>query len=119
MQPLIERTNDMTVVTLTGDRLDSNNTAELKRDLASLLETNSVVVFDLNRLQFVDSSGLGAILTCLRELNAHGGKLALCAMSKQVRALFELVRMHRVLDIYDTREEALRALTRKVPDPER
>jgi anti-sigma B factor antagonist len=109
MQPIIEKIDDITVVTLAGDRLETSNTAELKRDLAVLLETERRVLFDLHRLQFVDSSGLGAILICSRELNVHGGKLVLCAMSKQVRALFELVRMHRVLDIYDTREEALRA----------
>ena len=113
MQPIVENIDDITVVTLAGDRLEASNTAELKRDLAALLETESRVVFDLSRLQFVDSSGLGTILICLRELNAHGGKLVLCAMSKQVRALFELVRMHRLLDIYDTREEALRGFSEK------
>ena len=67
------------------------------------------MVFDLSKLRFVDSSGLGAFLSCLRKLNAKGGDLKLCGMSKQVRAVFELVRMHRIFDIYGTREEAVRA----------
>jgi anti-sigma B factor antagonist len=66
-------------------------------------------VIDLSRLRFVDSSGLGAFISCLRKLNAKGGDLKLCGMSKQVRAVFELVRMHRIFDIFGTREEALRA----------
>jgi anti-sigma B factor antagonist len=66
-------------------------------------------VFDLSRLRFTDSSGLGALISCLRKVNANGGDLKLCAMSDQVRALFELVRMHKVFDIYATREEAVRA----------
>jgi len=45
-------------------------------------------------------------------LNAKGGDLKLFGMSKQVRAVFELVRMHRVFDIVDTREDALRAFER-------
>ena len=40
---------------------------------------------------------------------AKGGDLKLCAMSKQVRAVFELVRMHRIFEIYPTKEEAVRA----------
>jgi len=63
----------------------------------------------LGRLRFVDSSGLGAFISCLRKLNAKGGDLKLCGMSKQVRAVFELVRMHRIFDIFGTRDEALRA----------
>jgi anti-sigma B factor antagonist len=64
---------------------------------------------DLSHLRFVDSSGLGAMLSCLRQLNATGGDLKLCGMSKAVRAVFELVRMHRIFDIYDTRELAVSA----------
>jgi len=74
-----------------------------------LLETHSKLVIDLGRLRFVDSSGLGAFISCLRKLNAKGGDLKLCGMQKPVRAVFELVRMHRIFDIYATREEAVRA----------
>ena len=67
------------------------------------------MVIDLARLRFMDSSGLGAMLSCLRQLSAKGGDLKLCCMSKQVRAAFELVRMHRIFDIFNSREEAVRA----------
>lgn len=67
-------------------------------------------VLDMSQLQFVDSSGLGAILSCLRELNKRDGDLSLCGLTKPVRTLFELVRMHRVFEIFNTREEAIRAL---------
>jgi len=68
-------------------------------------------VLDLSRLRFVDSSGLGALLSCLRQLTGRGGDLRLSGMSKPVRALFELVRMHRIFDIYPTKEEAIKAFT--------
>jgi anti-sigma B factor antagonist len=80
-----------------------------------VLEPCSKVVFDLRQLRFVDSSGLGAILSCLRQLNAKGGDLKLCEMTKPVRALFELVRMHKIFDIYVTKEQALRALGGQSP----
>ena len=76
-----------------------------------MLEANTKLVFDLSRLRFVDSSGLGAFLSCLRHVNAKGGDLKLCGMSKPVRAVFELVRLHRIFDILGTREEAVRAFT--------
>ena len=109
MELATETIGDVTVVVLPGDQLDAGNAKEFKRDIAPLLEPCGKVVFDLCELRFVDSSGLGAILSCLRQLNAKGGDLKLCAMSKPVRALFELVRMHKIFDIYVTKQDALRA----------
>jgi anti-sigma B factor antagonist len=91
------------------DELDASNSGEFKRDIAPLLQSHTKLVLDLRQLRFVDSSGLGAMLSCLRQLSAKGGDLKLCSLSKQVRALFELVRMHRIFDIYGTKEEAVRA----------
>jgi anti-sigma B factor antagonist len=97
------------VAVIPVDELDAGNSGDLKRDIAPILESNAKVVIDLSRLRFVDSSGLGAMLSCLRQLTAKGGDLKLCGMSKQVRAAFELVRMHRIFDIFGTRDEAVRA----------
>ena len=100
---------DVTVAVVPMNELDASNSADFKRDVAPLLEATTKLVFDLSRLRFVDSSGLGAFISCLRNLNAKGGDVKLCGMSKQVRGVFELVRMHRIIDIYATKEEAVRA----------
>jgi anti-sigma B factor antagonist len=104
-----DRMGDVTVATVPLEELDASNAAEFKLDAAPLLESTTKLVFDLSRLRFVDSSGLGAFISCLRALNAKGGDVKLCGMSKQVRAVFELVRMHRIFDIYSTKEEAVHA----------
>ena len=52
---------------------------------------------------------LGAFLSCLRQLNTKGGELKLCGMSKSVYQTFELVRMHRIFDIYSCKDEAVQA----------
>jgi anti-sigma B factor antagonist len=109
MEIPVEKIGEVAVVLLPLEELDAANVGELKRDLAPVLEANAKVVFDLTQLRFLDSSGLGAFLSCLRKLNAKNGDLKICGMSKQIRAVFELVRMHRIFDIFATREEALKA----------
>lgn len=104
---------DVAVVELPIEELDAGNVADFKRDMAPVLDAHAKVALDLSRLRFLDSSGLGAFLSCLRRLNAKGGDLKLYAMSKQVRAVFELVRMHRIFEICATREDAVRAFDRK------
>ncbi len=108
--PLIaEQAGQTLVLVLPGDTLDASNSKEFKAEVAPWITPRAKVIFDMRELRFVDSSGLGAILSCLRQLNAAGGELKLCAMNKPVRALFELVRMHRVFEILNTREEAIRS----------
>ena len=109
MMVTVDRVGDVTIARVLVDELDASNATEFKRDAASLLDGTTKAVFDLSRLRFVDSSGLGAFISCLRKLNAKGGDLKLCGMSKPVRGVFELVRMHRVFDILPTRDEAVRA----------
>jgi anti-sigma B factor antagonist len=109
MDLTIEQINGVAVVVLPGKDLDAGNTEEFKSTIAPVLEAHSKMVFDLSQLRFIDSSGLGAFLSCLRQLSAKGGELKLCGMSKQVYQTFELVRMNRIFDIYSTKYEAVRA----------
>ena len=109
MELTAEKVGDVLVVGIPSDHLDASNAKEFKRAMAPLLRENTRIAFDMDELSFVDSSGLVAILGCLREVNANEGDVKLFSMAKPVRALFELVRMHRIIDILETRDEALRA----------
>jgi len=109
MELMCEHIGGITVVTLTGGQLDASTAGEFKNSMTPILAEYSQLVLDLSHLEFVDSSGLGAFLSCLRHVQAKGGDLKLCRVAKPVRALFELVRMHKIFQIFDTQEEAIRA----------
>jgi anti-sigma B factor antagonist len=109
MEIAVDKMGDVAVAELLAEELDASNAGEFKRDIAPVLDANTKLVFDLSRLRFVDSSGLGAFISCLRKVNAKGGDVKLCGMAKQVRAVFELTRMHRVFDICGTKDEAVHA----------
>ncbi|NBS94658.1 MAG: anti-sigma factor antagonist [Betaproteobacteria bacterium] len=98
---------DVLVLELLEDNLDASNVREFRDAAQSLMHEHARVVLDMAGVQFVDSSGLGALIACLRQTNARRGDFRLCAMSRTVRALFELMRMHRVFNIHDTRSEAV------------
>lgn len=109
MEMPVEKVGDIAVVTLQGEYLDASIADEFKRDMQPTLEANNKVVFDMSQLRFVDSAGIGAILSCLRRLNAKDGDLKLCGLSKSLRASFEIARMHRIIDIMDSRDDAVKA----------
>ncbi|NJD33518.1 MAG: STAS domain-containing protein [Betaproteobacteria bacterium] len=112
MQLDIEKIQDGqgAIVTIRSENLDAGNVKAFKDRMIPVLEDHQSVLLDMSGLTFVDSSGLGALLSCLRTVNNKKGQLKLFAMAKPVQALFELVRMHRIFSIYNTRDEALAAL---------
>ena len=104
----IERRPDgAQILALQASKLDMSNAAEFKRAIAPHLKAGDRIVIDMTAVDFVDSSGLGAIISCLRDLSARGGDLALCAVQRRVNALFSLVRLQRIVGIFDTADEAL------------
>ncbi|MFZ4478376.1 MAG: STAS domain-containing protein [Rhodoferax sp.] len=101
--------NDVLVIELNEENLDASNAREFRDAVQGMMHERTKVVLDMSGVKFVDSSGLGALISCLRLLNGRRGDFKLCAMSKTVRALFELMRMHRVFNIHDSRGEAVRS----------
>jgi len=97
------------VISVPGRNLDASNAASYKKAFGQARDKNLKIVVDLSAVEFVDSSGLGALLSCLRDLHTDGGDMKLFGVQKPVRVLFELVRMHRVFDIHDTCDQAIAA----------
>ncbi len=109
MQLTVDRIGQVALVTIPGPNLDAGNAESFKLVTESMMGQGGHIVLDMSELEFVDSSGLGALLSCLRRFSHFGGELRLCGLTKPVRVLFELVRMHRVFEICNDRAEALRA----------
>ena len=107
MEITVEKANDVAVVAMPVAELDAANTAEFKRDMAPVLDAHAKVVLDLTRLRFIDSSGLGVLVSGYKNAATHQGSIKLCSLQTQVKSMFELTRLHRVFDIYQTMDEAL------------
>ncbi len=95
------------VVTIPGRVIDAANAGEFKTAMNPLLSPDRKLVVNLGHLDFVDSTGLGALVSCLRKIHVVSGEIKLCGLTKPVRSLFELVRMHRVFEIFNDVDEAV------------
>jgi anti-sigma B factor antagonist len=89
--------------------LDASNSDEFKKTAAPLVQGRSRVVMDLSGIGFMDSAGLGAILSIFKKVRADGGQFRVFGLSEEVKALFELVRMQRLFEVYSDKESALAA----------
>ena len=98
--------NGILVIECLATNLDASNVHAFREAMQQLMKDQTRVILDMAQMKFVDSSGLGALIACLRDANGRKGDFRLCAMSRSVRSLFELMRMHRVFSIYETVEDA-------------
>src|SRR5688500_87961 len=109
MQLIVEKVGNVAVVLINVQQIDASNAEDFQRDMAPIyLDTNKLVL-DPSPVHFVDSRGCGAILSCLKNVTGSGGDLKLCHVGKAVRNVFELIRLHRICEILNTRDEAVNA----------
>ncbi len=107
MESTIEKVGEIAVVQVNYESLDAGSVNDFKADLEPIVQDGGLMVLDLSHTEYIDSAGLGAVVSTLKRLRGAGGDIRVCGLSKAVRALFELVRMHKLLDVYHDRDEAL------------
>jgi anti-sigma B factor antagonist len=92
-------------------RLDVNNSAQLK-DLLNELITRSRynIILDLEKTKYMDSSGLGAIVSRIADLRANGGDVCIAAARNNAAGLFRLTHLDKILHLYDTVSDARKSL---------
>lgn len=92
-------------------RLDASAVTAFRAELAKHIDAGkSKVVLDLDNVDFIDSSGLGAIVSALKKIGSPD-RLVVCGLNKKTEGIFELTRMDKIFQIYATEAEALDALT--------
>ena len=88
-------------------RIDLTSAALFKGKLSAVAMECDMIVLDLSHVTFIDSSGLGALLSCVRDLTTRGGELRVCCVQQRVMIMFNLVRLPKIIGVFDTLEEAL------------
>jgi anti-sigma B factor antagonist len=79
---------------------------QVMQEFKECLEANvKIVLVDLQNLDFIDSSGLGTLVSMHTKIKLAGGRLYLCSPKDQARSLFDISDMDRILEIYSNREE--------------
>jgi anti-sigma B factor antagonist len=95
------------VLELLAEVVDVSNADDVRGVLGELVAAHPKLVLDLIRVQFIDSTGCGAIVEANSRFRAARGELRLCNPASEVKTVLELARLTRILSLYDTREAAL------------
>lgn len=95
---------------VTVGRLDAVVAPELKKEVSEIVEGGtSRIMVDLQDVQFMDSSGLGAIVASFK-MTGQKGELVLCNMNEAVTEIFALTHMDSLFDIYPNVDEGFQKM---------
>jgi len=104
-----EQKGGIHIVRLNEARLDSNCSSTLKTELLRLIENEGAVnlLLDLANVDYIDSSGLGALLFGHRHLKGNKGRLKLLHLNPKVQTLLRIANLENIFEGYEDEEAAL------------
>lgn len=95
------------VVLEVGGEVDVYTAPQLRERLIALVEGGArLVIVDLARVDFLDSTGLGVLVGALKRLRGVDGELALVCSQERLLKIFRITGLDRVFSLYDTVEQA-------------
>lgn len=96
-----------TVIRVNAARIDAPNALQFKEDMRSLTaRKDGRFILDLQQVDFIDSSGLGAVVASMKQLRP-GQTLELAALRPIVEKVFRLTRMDTIFAIHDSAEQGI------------
>ena len=102
---------DVLVAKVLNSRIVAEVAPRFKHQLIGYItQGHRSIVLDLQAVSFIDSSGLGALVSSLKAIG-NGGDLVLCGAGGTVVSMFKLTRMDKVFRMFNTPEEAVAALS--------
>jgi anti-sigma B factor antagonist len=103
----VSQNGEVTLVEVEG-QLIVGNRQELKQQVLEQLESGDrKFVIDFAKTGYIDSSGLGVLVSLSKKIREQGGELRLSSLNEDLRTLFELTKLDTLFRIADTKEQAL------------
>jgi anti-sigma B factor antagonist len=95
------------VLMIQSSNMEGQALRSLRSELRRLTAPGRRMILDLAGVDHIDTRGASMILEIARALQARGGSLKLVGVQRKVSAFFELLRMHRVVEMHNSHNEAL------------
>jgi anti-sigma B factor antagonist len=103
----------VTVVSLEGNLMGGPESSSLNSKVNELVDNGKTqVVIDLGQVGFMNSSGLGILITSATVLKTAGGRLTLANASEKIQALLKITRLSPLFEVYPSTKAAVESFKR-------
>jgi anti-sigma B factor antagonist len=88
-------------------RLDAFSAPDLKNMFEQMIGRTPNIVFDMKGCEFIDSTGLGMIVACLKSASQAGGDIRLARLQEKPKMVFDITRAYKIFQFFDSLETAV------------
>ncbi|MEJ2185025.1 MAG: STAS domain-containing protein [Gemmatimonadota bacterium] len=106
----VTKQDGITIVDVEGQLIVGNRQELKQKVLAELEKGDRKFLIDFEKTGYIDSSGLGVLVSLSKKIREQGGELRLANLNEDLRTLFELTKLDTLFQISDNRHEALSSL---------
>lgn len=101
---------DCYIVELSGE-IDVYTSPKVKDAIGDLIDRGIYnLVIDLEKVRYIDSTGLGVLIGGLKRVREHGGSVNLVCTNPQIRKIFDITGLVKIFGIFETEDAAMKAL---------
>lgn len=99
------------IIDLTGE-VDAYTSARFRETMIDLIEEGSAnIIVSMAKVEYIDSSGLGALVGGLKRISEKNGKIVVVCNNPQVRKVFEITGLEKVFPLFDAEDDAVNAIS--------
>ena len=107
MEIQMSETSNIPVIEVSGE-VDLYQTNAIRDKVTELIGGNkNKAIVNMSGVSYIDSSGLGALISCRTNMKKAGGDLKLSALTDTVKSVLEITKLSQLFDIYETDQEAV------------
>jgi anti-sigma B factor antagonist len=100
--------DDVMVLELSGKIMGGPDFEKFKDEVTTVVDGGfKKVILDLSGVPWINSTGLGILITGYHSIKAAEGVLKICAVKERVLSIFYISQLENIFDVYETRDEAL------------
>ena len=98
------------ILTLRGE-IDVYTAPRMRQAIVDLVDAGSLnIVVDMEKVDFLDSTGLGVLVEGLKRVKTRGGNLTLVATQDKILKIFDITGLNKAFPIFSTRDDALKGV---------
>lgn len=106
--------DNIAILTLNGDLIGDPETTKLREKVKSLISDEiKKIIIDLSGVSYINSAGLGSLISVLTTVRNAGGDLKLARVGKRIKSIFVITQLVKVFDTYETQERAIASFKKK------
>jgi len=112
IQVTTRQVGDVSVVDVVGRITLGEGASALRETIRGLVaKDHKKVILNLGEVSYIDSSGIGELVSGFTTVTNHGGVLKLLGLTKRVQDLLQITKLYTVFDIYDSETSAVRSFS--------